>query len=241
MRALYLVFILSLFGCVSNSVRPELSTEINYQKDLYMEVRRWQNNAWSAPKVIEGMGVVQKAQGYKFKVIPPGDADMITVLSCHREWKTPNPKRVGDSWFKTGFYEFDIWPTEEHEINKTCSFDTGVYEKVAGRHAWGLIVIESEREQLPATVKCNGSTQVFRGTSVCQAKRGLIQSIHFDRRVLATKVAGCELDEPKDKRNWVYQMPESECVVYFVDEKNPDMIHKAVLFGYDSIAIRGVE
>lgn len=221
-------------------IETQLSPEIDYQKDLTMRVRAWDNNRWGPYKTIEGMGVVESAKGYKIRVEPPGKADMITVLSCHREWKTPNPKHKG-GWFSKKYYEFEIWPTEEHEALKTCSFDAGVYEKTRGRHAWGLLVIDSEREKLAATVKCNGKTSTFGGTSVCQAKKGLIQSIHFDRKVYATETAGCILKKPEDGRNWVYQMTEGECVVYFVDVKNADNIHKAVLFGYDVIPIRGVE
>lgn len=236
-----LLLFLFLFSCSSmDYIRPLLSTKIDYQKDLKMKVRTWNGQEWVNEKTIIGMGVIAKSEGYKIRIEPPGKADMITVLSCHREWKTPNPKRHG-GWFRDKYYDFEIWPTKEHEALKTCPFETGVYEKNKGRHAWGLLVIDSEREKLSATVKCNGKTTVFGGTSVCQAKKGLIQSIHFDRAVLATKTPRCELKQPKDKRNWVYIMPKSECTIFFVDEKNPDMLHKHITYGYMSIPIRGVD
>lgn len=232
-----LFFLFFLTACSTTGFsRPILSTDVNYQKDLKMIV----TPAGGLAQEIIGMGVVPKAVSYKIRVEPPGKADMITLLSCHREMKTPNPKRHG-GWFAKKYYEFEIIPTEEHEIEKGCSFDAGVYEKDKGRHAWGLIVIESDRAKLEAITKCNGQTTRFKGTSVCQAKAGLIESIHFNQPVIATEVAGCTLKKPKDKKNWVYIMPKDECTVYFVDEKNADNFHKAVLFGYGQIPIRGVK
>lgn len=232
-----IILMIFITGCSTTSyIRPELSADINYQKDLKMII----TPAGGRAKEILGMGVVPKAKSYKIRIEPPGKADMITVLSCHREMKTPNPKKRG-GWFSKKYYEFEIFPTEEHEVEKACSFDTGVYEKKKGRHAWGLIVIESDLAKLAATTKCNGKTTVFGGTSVCQAKAGLIESIHFDRPVIATEVVGCTLQKPADGRNWIYVMPRNECIVYFVDKKNADNFHKSVLFGYDTIPIRGVE
>jgi len=239
MRKFLILFFL-LSSCSMGHIRPNLSTDIDYQKDLLMKVRHWGGQEWSDYKKIEGMGVIPKAKGYKIRIEPPGKADMITVLSCHREWKTPNPEKRG-GWFSKRYYEFEIWPTEDIESEKTCPFDAGVYEKDNGRHAWGYLVIDSKREKLGATVKCNGRTKVFGGTSVCQAKEGLIQSIHFDRPVISTEVPGCEIRKAKDKRNWVFIMPGGECTVFFVDEKNPKNFHKLVMFGYDTIPIRGVE
>ena len=235
LNIIFMIFFIA--GCSTTShIRPELSTDINYQKDLKMIVTPQGGHK----KTIYGMGVIPKAKNYKIRIEPPGKADMITVLSCHREVKTPNPKRKG-GWFKKKYYEFDVWPDQQHEIDSACSFDAGVYEKEKGRHAWGLVVVENDLAKLEATTKCNGRTTVYGGTSVCQAKAGLIQSIHFDRPVIASEVPGCVLETPKDGRNWVYTMPKNECIIYFVDSKDPNNFHKSVTFGYDTIPIRGVE
>lgn len=231
-------------GCsTTQDIKPDLAEQaekINYQKDLKMKIRAWNGKEWGPSKTVYGAGIIPKSTGYKIRVEPPGKADLMTIENCHRELKTPNPKRHG-GWFSKKYYEFEIWPTEEHEIEKACSFETGVYEKNEGRHAWGLLVIESERAGLPATLKCNGKVEVFGGTSICQAKKNLIQSIHFDRRVRHAFGMGCELKEPADLRNWVFQIPEGECKVFFVDVENPSNFHKAVFYGYSKIPIRGVE
>lgn len=235
-----IILVLFLVGCAGNHIRPELSADIAYQKDLKLDVSVWLDDDWKETKTINGMGVVRKATGYKVKVYAPGDVDMMTILSCHREWKTPSPKRKG-GWFQKKFYEFKVFPTQEIEVQRACPMEIGVYEKDKGRHGWGLIVPENERENMMATVKCNGETIVYGGTSVCQAKKGLMQKIEFEKRVVATQMAGCGIQVPDDKKNWSFIMPPGECVIFFVDEKNPNNVHKLVTYGYDVIPIRGVE
>ncbi len=234
------IFALFLLVSCSAMSPPQLKGDIEYEKDLKMKIKHWTGSDWSDSKTIVGMGVVPKASKYKIRVEPLGKADMIVLLSCHRQWKTPHPERRG-GWFSKKYYEFQISPTEEHEVEKACSFDAGVYEKKKGRHGWGLIVVDSEREKLGALVKCNGRTTKFNGTSVCQAKTGLIQSIHFDRPMRWAGVVGCEIQEPDDKKNWIFLMPQGECITFFVDDKDASIFHKAVWFGYDKLPIRGVE
>ena len=239
MKFLILIPFLFLINCSSVSP-PQLKGEIKYEKDLKMKIRYWKGSEWSESQTIIGMGVVPKAPRYKVRVEPLGKVDMIILQSCHRLWKTPAPKRKG-GWFSKKYYEFEITPTEEHEVEKACSFDTGVFEKNKGRHGWGLVVIDSAREKLGALVKCNGRTVKYGGTSVCQAKTGLIQSIHFDRRVRVADVVGCKIQISADKKNFIFLMPEGECVTFFVDEKNQDIFHKTVWFGFNKLPIRGVE
>lgn len=221
---------------------PQLESGVEYEKDLKMRISQWdeKEKEWVNEKVLVGIGVIPKAKRYKIRVDPLGKADMIVLLSCHRQWKTPHPKRHG-GWFSKKYYEFEIEPTEEHEVERACSFDAGVYEKEKGRHAWGLIVIDSEREKLGSLVKCNGRTNRYGGTSVCQAKAGLIQSIHFDRPVVVADIVGCEIQRPLNKKDWVFLMPRGECITFFVDEKNADIFHKAVWYGYTKLPIRGVD
>ena len=115
-----------------------------------------------------------------------------------------------------------------------------------GRHAWGTIALEDPRYKLPALTKCNGRVKKYDGTSVCQAKKGLIQEYVFDRRVSVTKVMGCEIanqaTDQKYAKTWRFLMPEGECEIYFIDILNPEkFVHQAFFFGYDTIPIRGVK
>lgn len=236
----------AFFGCVGYQTSPVMDEAVNYQRDVTLHVAYKSAGKWGPYYLIQGAGVMPKADGYKIKVYPPGKADMITVSSCHREWKTPNPEKQG-GWFKAGFYEFEI-PFKDSIDNETlCSFDVGIYEKNKGRHAWGLLAIsDAEKYKLPAKIRCNGQEKQYAGTSVCQAKQGLIQGYDFDRQVSVTKVVGCEIANLKTKepysKNWLFLMPSGECEIFFIDIKNPmGFVHQAFLFGYDTIPIRGIE
>lgn len=224
---------------------PQLKSDVDYQKDLKMHIEFWNSSdkEFDNEKNIIGIGVIRQAQKYKIRIDPLGKADAIILQSCHRQWRTPHPKRRG-GWFSKKYYEFFIEPTKEHEVNKACSFDIGVFEKEKGRHGWGLLVIDSNRAKLKALVKCNGQTNSFGGTSVCQSKAGLIQSIHFDRPVTIASTKNCKIKnikKPINKKDWIFLMPAKECITFFVDDKNADVFHKAVWFGYDKIPIRGVD
>lgn len=245
MRYLLALFIFT--GCTSFLTSPVMDEGVNYQRDVVLHVKYVKSDrTWSPYHLIEGAGVMPKSSQYKVKVFPPGKADMITLTSCHREEKTPNPK-ANDGWFSKGFYEFDLILQNTVDSSRLCSFDIGVYEKEKGRHAWGLLAISDlSKYNLPGRAKCNGKTTDYNGTSVCQAKKGLIQEYIFDRKVSVTKVVGCEIanlaTDDKYSNQWRFIMPEGECELFFIDVKNPlKKVHQAFLYGYDKLPIRGLQ
>ena len=222
MKVLFFCLFIFMAGCTSFLTSPVMKEDVSYQRDITLHVKYLKKqNEWTPYYLIEGVGVMPKAPQYKIKVFPPGKADMITVTSCHREIKTPNPKKKG-GWFSKGHYEFTLGLKDSVDHSELCSFDIGVYEKNKGRHAWGLLAIsDSSRYNLPATVKCNGLVKKYAGTSVCQAKKGLIQEYSFDRKVSVTKVMGCEIanlsTQEKYSKTWRFLMPEGECEMFFID------------------------
>lgn len=235
--------IFTITNCVSSMSRTELSTDINYQRDLEFEVESWDSKKkdWVARQKFVGVGVYSiTASKYRVKVFAIGKTDMLVMTTCHRELKTASPDMDG-SWFNKKGAVFIYEPQPEFEINRACPLDIGVYEKKKGRHGWAMLVLPSERENLHATWTCNGERLIYGGTSVCQAKAGLVQSIKFDRPVVQTKVPGCILVEPKDGMNWVFPMPEGDCAIFFFDKMDERNVHQAILFGYGSIPIRGTE
>lgn len=242
-KALLLLVGFSLLSCAS--LPPQLKTDVNYQRDVKMEIQRWDGKKWLDPLSITGIGIMPEASHYSIKVLPPGQADMITVTSCHREIKTPNPKK--DSRWRDG-YTFMLNMNDTIDDENNCSIDIGVYEKDKGRHAWGTIGFEDNKTyKLKALTKCNGRVWQYGGVSACQAKEGLIQQYEFDREVVVASGYGCEIshiDQPDRKKNkvWKFIMPPNECEIYFLDPWRPiESVHKAILFGYETIAIRGIE
>lgn len=229
----------SLVACANILSRPQLDPAVFYQKDITFHVSFIQpDGKWSPKYQITGAGVMPEAASYKITVFPSGKADMITVSSCHREEKNANPPK--DSWYSEG-YTFQIDLVTGLESKKSCPIDIGVYERVAGRHGWALLAINSGREKLPAVTKCNGRVKQYTGVSVCQAKKGLIQKYEFKTPVAVASSGGCEITEAKDQMNWEFPIPRGQCTVYFIDKKNPDNFHQANLFGFDTIPIRGIK
>lgn len=215
------------------SKKPEL--EGSYEKDLKVEVF-YLDRGWISLGEISGMGVIPESTHYKIRVRPEGKADLLTVTSCHREWKSPDPKKEGGGWFKQGYYEFAIEVSKEHELS--CPIETGVFEKSYGRHGWGLLVIRSKRDNMDATVKCNGATTEAYGASVCQSRERLLQSIHFKEPVKVVSEKGCDIEEPTDSKNFFFQLHTGECVYYFVNKNNPTKAHKLVTYGYSKFILR---
>lgn len=239
-----LLFIsLLLAGCASQLTRPQMDEKTNYQRDITFGVQAWlpQQKAWSKEFVFNGTGVMGVYPKYKITVYPPGKADMVTLTGCHREMKTPPAPKEG--WFqKVRPYSFEFEPNEV-DLKTGCAIDMGIYEKKAGRHGWALLAFDNgiTNTLVPELVLCNGEKDTFYGVSICQAKAGLIQEYKFKVPVAIAAREGCVIDQSKDELTWMFRMPASECTVYFIDKKQPDITHKAHFFGYDTTPIRGVE
>lgn len=213
------VWVLMLSGCTS--LGPLLDPDLKYKKELNMQVFYISGGQWQDAGVKNGVGVLPLSPQYKIKL--EKRAHRVIIFSCNYEWALTNVK------------EFNIWP---NIANRNCPFNIEVYDQ-NGQHSWGLLIIKDLRADLGVHSICNGRSAPLGGTSICQSRYGLRQSLSFDRRVLATETPGCTLEKPKDQRNWLFLMPKDECIVYFVDEGNADLFHKAVLFGYEALAIRG--
>ena len=243
MRVIVLLLLLS--GCASLITTPIMDKDTDYERDIVMEVQYSAKGKWKGPIKITGMGVVPKADFYNVKVFPPGKADMITLTSCHRVRKTPNPKKQG-GWFAKGFYSFVIPMHDTVDGDETCFFDVGVFEKKKGRHAWGMIAFTDPFYKMSAVAKCNGLTKEYGGVSVCQAKSGSIQEYKFKKLVSPSEVKGCEITnidyQVKNSKVWRFIMPAGPCEIEFYDIKDPlNNIHRASFFGFDIIPIRGIK
>lgn len=241
-KILALLLIAGLLSCTS--IRPKLDPQVNYQRDVRMEIQRWDGTKWLDALTITGAGIMPRASHYNIRVLPPGNADMITVTSCHRELKTPNPE--GNTRWNKG-YTFMLRLSDTIDQENDCSIDIGVYEKDKGRHAWGLVGFENQdKYSLAALTKCNGRVWQYRGTSACQAKEGLIQQYEFKVPVAVASGEGCEIknlaSQNRFSKVWQFIMPSGECKVFFLDPKAPEKsVHQAFLFGYSVIPIRGIK
>lgn len=244
MRLILLCLLLSSCGAFNSA--PIMKKKTFYERDIVMDVEYVRNGKWVGPLRINGMGVMYKSSHYKVTVYPPGKADQITLTSCHRFIKTPKPKRSG-GWFKKGYYQFVIPVKDSVDGDEGCFFDIGVFEAKKGRHAWGMIAFEDPAfYKMKAMTKCNGRNKQYDGVSVCQAKHGSIQEYKFDRLVSPAEVKGCEIKnidyDVSNSKVWRFIMPRGPCEIEFYDIEKPlTMIHRASLYGFDNVPLRGME
>jgi len=234
-----LIICLLLIGCSTPQVF--MDPKKNYQRDLIFEIESWDasKNQWAEKQKFIGTALVKQSLKYRVRVYSHGKVDMLTLNSCHREMKTPKPDKKG-GWFKKKYYEFEFSLDDILEANRDCVITLGAYEKHKGRHGWATIAIDWNGALLKADLRCNGQQIKAGGSSFCQAKKGLIQMISFQRRMDVTFYGKCVMKAPVDRQHWEYEMPPGLCILHFFDELNTSFEHVHYLYGYDTIPIRGV-
>ena len=219
---------------------PALDPALEYERDLVFTVAYLTGSKWSEPQKFQGGAVIKKAARYRIELFAPGQVDMMTLSSCHREIKTPSPEKSG-GWFQAKRYVFEFAADELLESGKPCPLSLGVYDKEKGRNGWATLVVESDAK-MQAELRCNGAHSKVTGTSFCQSRAGLLQVIAFDRPVEVGFYGACKLDAPSpDKKTFIFRMPRGACAFHFfdaTDERNEHALHS---FGYEGTLIRGVE
>lgn len=218
---------MALTGC--SLVNQKLDPEKFYRRDIKLEING---------EKFDGVAVPKRADEYEIKIKAKGKIDMLTIRSCHREEHFEEPS---SGWFSSGkSFKYTFRPIKGIEDGRGCLLDIGAYEKEKGRHSWATIDFETETENLPAIVMCNGEKwNTDPGSvSICQARTGTIQKIIFDHRVkISPDEERCKVFKTKDEMTYEYLMPLGECVVYFADKYQN--VHRHVSVGYDEILVRG--
>jgi len=218
--------ILGLSACTS--VPQQLDPKIFYKRDMVLKVNGF---------VGEGTLVVPKSEEYKMEVNAKGVLDMFTLESCHRETSKEDAGEPGLFGNKKKVV-IDYRPVAGLEDTGSCPVFFGGYERKAGRHSWGVLDFETDKEKLPAVVRCNGSEYNSRGVTICQSKAGLLQEIIFPVAVEASSLDECKMQPSKDGQTFRYEMPRKECVFNFMEKAAPHREHRLTTFGYESILIR---
>ena len=212
------LFLLLFISCVSQPTQ-NLDPAIYYKRDLSTEVNGFKSN---------GALVVPRSDSYKIKARFPGEGDLVTIKTCHREEEREDLGRRETIYFT---------PNKGMEDNGMCFLEIAVYEVKKGRHAWSIIDFENEKFTLPALVKCNGSTWNSRGTTICQSKEGLIQRIEFSEPVEMSPAVECSpLPLSEDKTIIEYESPNRECT--YIIKGQSGNLHKLLTIGYEKLLIR---
>lgn len=220
-----LISLSAIYGC--SSVQQSLDPNVFYKRDIQLEING---------EKFDGYGVPKRANSYEIKIRAQGVIDMLTITSCHREESIETPHKF---WESGKSYVYNYTPIHGIEDGSGCLLDIGAYEKIKGRHSWGTIDFQTERETLSAQTLCGGQYTAYSGVSACQSKYGLIQKINFDERVkVSPDGARCNVMMTSNEKEYTYTMPKGECTYYFVTKAGK--IHRHTTLGYEGILIREV-
>lgn len=187
-----------------------------------------------------GAGVLPEMDDYAIKAKAFGQLDFFALTTCHEETTSENP----DSGIrnKNGEISFTYSPTMEK--GKACPLYASAFNR-RQRHAWGVLIFENTRYQLPAKLSCNGYVLDYHGVSICQSREGLIQKIEFDEPVyLASPVNGaadrkgdCPVIGIKGAKSFEFKIPNRECFYGFIGLESKK-IHQLLTIGYEEIIVR---
>ena len=186
---------------------------------------------------IAGKGVVvaPQANTYEIEVKSSGKLDLFTFSTCHRE--IIKESAGGGIFGNKKKTKFSYSPVKGLETGQSCVAIFGGYERVKGRHSWGIVDFEGPDANLPAVIRCNGSEYNSRGVAICQSREGLYQEIEFVNEVITSDKAKCKGLTTKDNKKFRYKTQARNCVYRFM-EKASGKMHRLTTIGYQEILIR---
>ncbi len=226
-----LLLLLLFTGCVSQ--QSNFSDEA-YKNSFYKKDMKLSSNGF------KGIGtlVLPKATDYKMDFESYGTLDLFTFSTCHREISI---EEAGERGIFGNKKKTKLTYSPNSMELVACPIDIGGYDADKGRHSWAFIAIETDKHTLPANVQCNGDTYNSRGTTICQARAGLVQSISFENEVVFVLDKSCsDLKYTYENKTLTFTMNKGPCVNYFKEIKAPNRIHELTTFGYEKILIRKI-
>jgi hypothetical protein len=206
-------------GCAT--VAESLKDSTFYRRDIQFRV----NGVKAA-----GAVVVPKAAKYVIEGEVKGGFDYLIVRSCHREFTAEN---------EGGSFKYVYEPRAGLEDSRACPLEIRGAEKEKGRHSFGFIDFENERDTLEATLSCNGAVTAYKGVSVCQSPLGLIQKIQFAVPVIVQGGSkDCVIAEPKDFMTYEFRTPPKQCLFVFIEKQKPNRTHRMMTLGFEGVVLR---
>ena len=153
-------------------------------------------------------------------------ARLVKFSTCHREVIIDNPKDK---------FEYVYWPSAEIEDLGFCPVEIGAFDE-KGEHSWAMIDFRRE-ESLSGELGCNGNKSIAKGVSLCQSRKGLIQTIRFDEPVDVEQSELCDEAQTEDHLLWTFVISAEKCLYVFRNTKG-DEIHRLLSLGYDNVLMR---
>lgn len=219
-----LLALLVLLSCCSAFVRQELDSNIEYRRDIELDVR------FDGKKIVgRGVLALPQSEQYEIRGSAVGDFDFLVWQTCAQQHSIERR----DNDFKILFS-----PVTTSSLCNEVLEIRGVEEE-KGRNQGAILAFDNPKYQLrPSSMICNGETQTTTiGVSVCQAKQELVQSIDFSEPVIASgDQCGFEPIANGDfQKHFVYKMPIARCPVIFGTKDHRK--HLLILFPYQDIII----
>lgn len=245
----FLLFLVLAGGCVSTPIM-KLNPAVYYENDICFTYET-ENGTTTGPfgtpvsvrktKTFCGVGTLPYNEKYKLEINTGEKLDLFAITTCHREESTREPDK--GVFKKDGRIFIDFVPTVEK--NRACPLYAGAFNR-SGKHAWGVVVMESPAYQLKATVFCNGKVISANGVFICQSRENLIQKIIFPEPVKLVKPVNgpaerkedCPALKPFEGDKVVeFSLPNRECLYGFIG-KESYKIFQLYTVGYEELIVR---
>lgn len=167
-----------------------------------------------------GVHVARPAQTYSIEVRFKKKMDNLKINTCHR-YIVKND--VGRNW------KYIYKKAEGIEDNGMCTMHIGGFN--FGAYSWGLIEFKNDSDvNLMANMRCNGVLSRVNGVSICQAQKGLRQSITFGVETKAYAQDECDKPFTYDNYTHYYDINRGNCVYIFKAGKR---FHRHRTYGFD--------
>lgn len=236
---LWVGLLLWVAGCSMFDARQFSNVKTYYRHDMKLTV-----NGQSGAGVL----VAKPSPFYTISIEGFGPLDLLKIVTCHREIAIPNANPGG--LFNSGrAYTFTYEPMDGIERERACPLRVEGYDRARGNHSFAFIDFEEIRHSMPARLDCNGSRSYPFGVSVCQARKGLKQVLHFTspmrHRAVPTPFghavlgSDCSVEVSEDRKTFTFYQPGRECYFAFVEEKAPNRTYRHTSIGYEDIFVRG--
>lgn len=218
-----LITLIFVTGCASTYVAP--SNTNFYRRDVDIKVDNVE---------YPGYGVLPIKDSYTITVTTKHDVDVFTASDCHKS--IVQEKVASENWFATtATFTFQFQRSNPVEQEDPCPLEITASAK-SNEHSFGFLDFQTTAETLPATLECDGWKQTYYGVSVCQAKKGLVQAIHFTEPVVTSFDPACQIPIPKDNMNFIFEIPRGRCTFMFATKTAK--WHRMDTLGYDDVWMR---
>lgn len=168
-----IAFAMALTGCTTT--HQVLEEGLFYKRDIGLEING---------KTYEGVTVLPDAESYAITIIPPGEADLALISSCHRETAIEKADSGWSLFGKKKKFTYQYTPVKGIEDKRVCPLRIQVFESVKGRHSWALLEKENKDYQLKFSSDCDGKHYEFNGVGICQSKTETVQRLKFNEPVM---------------------------------------------------------